>query len=122
MSYNTKTYDDEDIFFTIKKSDIKKIADGKQNFNVKVCKTAFATSILERRIYNNTSEKFASPLTMRELEVLKYLIQGKNNNVIASELNVSKHTIKAHVANILQKLEVKDRFEAAIKAIQEKIV
>jgi len=121
MPYRTITNDnEEDVVFTIRKADIKKIADGKQNFNVRVCKTIFSDSILNRNI--SSSSRVNAHLTMREREVLKYLIQGKNNIVIASELKVSKHTIKAHVANILQKLEVNDRFEAAIKAIQEKIV
>ena len=61
-------------------------------------------------------------LTERELEVLKHLVQGKSNTEIAKELIVSVHTAKAHVCSILQKLFVDDRVQAAVKAIQEKII
>ena len=121
MSYVSSIDDDDDIVLTIKKSDVKKITDGKQNFNVKVFRNAFGNNILNRMKSDSEKEENIH-LTIRELEVLKYLIQGKSNIIIANELKVSKHTIKAHVANILQKLEVNGRFEAAIKAIKEKIV
>ena len=61
-------------------------------------------------------------LTSRELEVLKLLVQGKTNSEIAEELCISIHTIKVYVANILQKLQVRDRIQAVIKAISEKLV
>lgn len=61
-------------------------------------------------------------LTERELEVLKYLVQGKSNTEIAKELIVSVHTAKAHVCSILQKLCVDDRVQAAVKAIKENII
>lgn len=57
-------------------------------------------------------------LTQRELEVLRYIVKGMSNPEIAKELIVSVHTAKAHVTNILQKLEVKDRVQAAVKAIR----
>lgn len=57
-------------------------------------------------------------LTQREKEVLKYIVEGKSNPEIAKELIVSVHTAKAHVTNILQKMEVKDRVQAAVKAIR----
>ena len=57
-------------------------------------------------------------LTDRELEVLKYMVLGKNNIEIADELTISDYTIKAHVSSILHKLKVKDRTNAGIKAIQ----
>lgn len=61
-------------------------------------------------------------LTTREAQILKLITQGYNNNEIAKELIVSINTTKAHVANILQKLEVEDRLQAAVKAINDKIV
>ncbi len=63
-----------------------------------------------------------SPLAGRETEVLRLLVQGKNNAEIAKELYVSVHTVKAHVSNILQKLSVNDRVQAAVKAVQEGLV
>ena len=61
-------------------------------------------------------------LTAREYEVLKLVVDGKSNLQIANELHISEHTSKAHVCNIIQKLVVDDRTQAAVKAIREGIV
>ena len=61
-------------------------------------------------------------LTAREYEVLKLVVDGKSNQQIAQALNISEHTSKAHVCNIIQKLVVDDRTQAAVKAIKEGIV
>ena len=62
------------------------------------------------------------PLTERENEVLKHLVDGKSNTEIAKELIVSVHTAKAHVCSILQKMCVNDRVQAAVKAVKEGMV
>ena len=62
------------------------------------------------------------PLTEREQEVLKHLVEGKSNTEIAKELIVSVHTAKAHVCSILQKMCVNDRVQAAVKAVKEGMV
>jgi len=62
------------------------------------------------------------PLTEREQEVLKHLVDGKSNTEIAKELIVSVHTAKAHVCSILQKMCVNDRVQAAVKAVKEGMV
>ena len=61
-------------------------------------------------------------LTLRELEVLELLNQRKSNKEIASELSVSLFTIKNHVRNILEKLNVENRMEAVDMARQQKRV
>jgi len=61
-------------------------------------------------------------LTQREYEVLKLVVDGKSNNEIAQELTISEHTAKAHVCNIIQKLVVDDRTQAAVKALKEGLV
>jgi len=61
-------------------------------------------------------------LTTRETQILKLITEGYSNNEIAKELFVSINTTKAHVASILQKLEVDDRLQAALKALKSKIV
>jgi DNA-binding NarL/FixJ family response regulator len=61
-------------------------------------------------------------LTQREYEVLKLVVDGKSNNEIANELTISEHTAKAHVCNIIQKLLVDDRTQAAVKALKEGLV
>ena len=61
-------------------------------------------------------------LTTRERQILKLITEGMSNVEIAKKLFVSVNTTKVHVASILQKLEVDDRLQAAIKALKEKIV
>jgi len=63
-----------------------------------------------------------SNLTEREYEVLKLVVDGKSNNEIAKCLTISEHTAKAHVCNIIQKLVVDDRTQAAVKALKEGLV
>jgi len=61
-------------------------------------------------------------LTDRELEVLKLIASGKNNAAIAEELVISLNTVKGHVSNILSKLHLADRTEAAVYAWEQGIV
>ena len=71
---------------------------------------------------DKSSEEGRVPLTEREFEVLKHLVDGKSNTEIAKELIVSVHTAKAHVCSILQKMCVNDRVQAAVKAVKEGLV
>ena len=61
-------------------------------------------------------------LTAREAQILKLMTEGYSNMEIAQHLVISVNTTKAHVASILQKLEVDDRLQAALKALKYKIV
>lgn len=61
-------------------------------------------------------------LSSRELNILELLVSGKSNEEIAKEANISVHTAKAHISNIFSKLSVKDRVQAAVKAVKEKII
>lgn len=61
-------------------------------------------------------------LTTREKQILKLITEGCSNIDVAKELCVTVNTTKAHVASILQKLEVEDRLQAALKALNEKLV
>ncbi len=65
--------------------------------------------------YNNEKEDLGN-LTEREKEVLKLLSEGCSNTEIAKKLIISSHTAKVHVSNILSKLAVTDRVQAAVKA------
>jgi NarL family two-component system response regulator LiaR len=63
-----------------------------------------------------------SDLTEREMEVLNLVVQGKSNQQIADDLFLSLATVKAHISNILAKLQVSSRAEAIAYAIKNKIV
>ncbi len=63
-----------------------------------------------------------TPLTERELEVLALIARGMANKLIALELGVAEHTVKTHVSNILGKLGVSDRTQAALWAVREGLV
>ncbi|AZO93158.1 response regulator transcription factor [Halocella sp. SP3-1] len=62
------------------------------------------------------------PLTSREKDVLLQLSKGKSNKAIGKALFISDKTVKTHISNILRKLDVKDRTQAAIKAIEENLI
>ena len=62
-----------------------------------------------------------SSLTPRELEILRYLAAGHSNKVIARRLDLAESTIKVHVQNILRKLELSSRVQAAVYAVQHKV-
>lgn len=64
----------------------------------------------------------APHLTEREIDVLRALAFGRTNRQIGAELFISDHTVKAHVANILDKLQLHTRQEAAMYAVRRKIV
>jgi len=61
-------------------------------------------------------------LTQREMEVLKLIAQGLSNSEIAGQLVISEHTVKGHVSNILSKLHLTDRTQAAVYAWQKGVV
>ncbi|MDE3160253.1 MAG: response regulator transcription factor [Acidobacteriota bacterium] len=61
-------------------------------------------------------------LSAREVQVLELIVRGLANKQIAYSLNIAEHTVKNHVKNILSKLGVQDRTQAATAAIQRGIV
>ncbi len=61
-------------------------------------------------------------LTNREMEVLKLIADGLNNQSIAKQLTITEHTVKGHVSNILSKLQLADRTQAAVFAWKKGVV
>ena len=64
----------------------------------------------------------APKLTDREVQVLKLVARGMNNRDIAKELFISENTVKNHVRNILEKLQIHSRMEAVMIAVREKLI
>ena len=66
--------------------------------------------------------RFNNKLSKREMEVLKEMVKAKTNKDIAKSLFVSEKTVKTHVSHIFNKLQVSDRTQAAIYAIENKLI
>lgn len=69
-----------------------------------------------------TVDKPTSPLTQREQEILTLIATGKTNQEIAEMLYITPGTVRVHVHAILQKLEVRDRTQAVIVALQQHLI
>jgi len=69
-----------------------------------------------------TPPSLIDPLSERELEILRLIAQGASNREIAGTLFLAEGTVKNHVTNILGKLEVRDRTQAALKAKESKLI
>ena len=118
--------------YCLKDIDPIKLADGIRDVKHGVCwlDPVIARKVLDAFpkqetlgiLHDKSSEEGRVPLTEREYEVLKHLVDGKSNTEIAKELIVSVHTAKAHVCSILQKMCVNDRVQAAVKAVKEGLV
>lgn len=94
---------------------IRSIYDGKKVFEEEVTEKLSSTEN-ERTAFLHTE------LTNREMEVLLLIAQGYSNQEIADELYITLKTVKTHVSNILSKLEVEDRTQAAIYAYKHSLV
>jgi two-component system NarL family response regulator len=68
------------------------------------------------------SSTLPAGLSAREMEVLSLIVKGLGNKQIAYQLGIAEHTVKNHVKNILSKLSVDDRTQAATAAIQRGII
>ena len=99
----------KDMFFEELESAIRKVHAGAR---------LIPGSVAERLAARMTT----SELTSRELEVLRQIVDGKSNREIATVLSISEATVKSHINNILSKLGVSDRTQAATRALQRGIV
>ncbi len=68
------------------------------------------------------AEAIRSELSDREIQVLKLIANGKDNALIAAELHISPKTVKNHISNILMKLQIDNRIQAAVYAVRSGIV
>ncbi|SCM94370.1 Uncharacterized protein BWINRASL_02076 [Bacillus mycoides] len=86
---------------------------GNANFHPKV-----TPALLGRPAVKKEKENPFSMLTKREQEVLREIAKGRSNKEIAAELHITEQTVKTHVSNVLAKLEVDDRTQAALYAVK----
>ncbi len=78
---------------------------------------------LARRDQEERVEQIPAPrLTDREMQVLKLVARGMNNRDIGKELFISDNTVKNHVRNILEKLQIHSRMEAVMVAVRDKLI
>jgi two-component system, NarL family, response regulator LiaR len=85
-----------------------------------------AAKVLQRMRATGTNEADAAmiraELSDREIEVLKLIANGKDNAQIAADLHISPKTVKNHISNILMKLQIQNRIQAAVYAVRSGIV
>ena len=79
----------------------------------------FAIELVDELNRPPEGKKTDDPLTEREVEVLKFVAKGLSNQDIASKLTVSERTVGAHVSNILAKLHLANRTQAALYALRK---
>ncbi|MDF2630798.1 MAG: two-component response regulator [Symbiobacteriaceae bacterium] len=80
------------------------------------------TSVLMARVRTGSGgagDRGEAPLSPQQLSILKYVAQGHSNREIADKMGLSENTVKGHVAEILHRLGVKNRVEAAILASEK---
>ena len=87
---------------------------------------AIASKVLQRLRATSSSprdaETIRSELSEREIQVLKLIANGKDNSMIALELHISPKTVKNHISNILMKLQIDNRIQAAVYAVRSGLV
>jgi len=83
-----------------------------------------AKTLLEqlRRQEPSGSKPPTENLSSREQEVLRLVVEGKDNTTIARELFISPYTVKNHISNILLKLNVTNRIQAAVLAVRDSLI
>ena len=83
---------------------------------------SIAKKVLDE-LHNSDRQKLSEePLTQRELDVLRRIAQGRENKEIADDLVISEATVRTHVSNILGKLHLASRTQAALYALREGLV
>ena len=127
----TSFIDDEKVYpamqagaagYLLKTSSAAEIADAIRatKRGERVLESEVSDKLSHRQTYE--AAQLHEELTIREKEVLMLIAQGKSNQEIASELFITLKTVKTHVSNILSKLEVEDRTQAAIYAFKHNLI
>lgn len=128
----TSFIDDEKVYpaieagaagYLLKTSTAGEIADAiRATFRGETVLEPEVTGKMMERLTRKNEPVLHDDLTNRELEILLLISEGKSNQEIADELFITLKTVKTHVSNILSKLDVEDRTQAAIYAFKHGIV
>ncbi|HLZ55348.1 MAG TPA: response regulator transcription factor [Ktedonosporobacter sp.] len=127
----TSYFEDDQIFSVIKAGALSYLLKDMRPYELITAIQAAARSesvlhpMVAARVLREMQDQQQSPLndlTPRELEVLAHIAHGRSNHEIAQELLIGEQTVKTHVSNILSKLHLADRTQAAIYALQKRLV
>jgi DNA-binding NarL/FixJ family response regulator len=88
----------------------------------RVMASAVANRVLEMLTGATTPKEFYDGLTVREVEILKMLATGMANKQIAFKLKISEKTVRNHVSNMYEKLDIYDRAQAVLYAVRKGLV
>jgi DNA-binding NarL/FixJ family response regulator len=88
----------------------------------RVMATAVANRVLEMLTGTVTPKEYYDGLTAREVEILKLVATGMANKQIAFRLKISEKTVRNHVSNMYEKLEIYDRAQAVLYAVRKGLV
>lgn len=116
ISYILKDTTPEDLISTVRKA-----AAGESTLSPRIAK-ALVTVVTQARTSRMQDDQLHAELTDREMEVLQCIAEGLSNINIATRLSISEKTVKSHVSNLLSKLYLNDRTQAAIYAWRQGIV
>ncbi len=119
MSLGVKGYVLKDAGSDILLEAIREVADGKEYVYPSMRK--YLDQKTKKMILSGKTDVF-DLLTSRELEVIKYLGEGKSNKDISDSLYISEKTVKNHISNIFKKLGVNDRTSAAMFAVKKGLI
>jgi two-component system NarL family response regulator len=104
-------------------SAVRAVFDGQSLISPAMASKLLTEFALMAKRSNERAQQVPTPkLTDRELEVLKLVARGLNNRDIARELFISENTVKNHIRNILEKLQLHSRMEAVVYAVREKLL
>jgi DNA-binding NarL/FixJ family response regulator len=102
---------------------VRAVYDGQSLISPAMASKLLTEFALMAKRSNERSQQVPTPrLNERELEVLKLVARGLNNRDIARELFISENTVKNHIRNILEKLQLHSRMEAVVYAVREKLL
>lgn len=98
---------------------VRAAAAGESMVSPRMAKTLLEQIRLHER---SDSRPTVNDLSTREKEVLRLVAEGKDNATIAEELFISPYTVKNHISNILLKLQVENRIQAAVRAVSDSMI